>query len=68
MASKPKQPAGPPMTLGNMRSLGVIQVGDSFEALCFPLQDGFLWQSSLGAPYFLISRPAGFWFGWWTSK
>jgi hypothetical protein len=23
MASKPKQPAGPPMTLGNMRHLGV---------------------------------------------
>jgi hypothetical protein len=23
MASKPKQPAGPPMTLGNMRDLGV---------------------------------------------
>ena len=23
MASKPKQPAGPPMTLGNMRQLGV---------------------------------------------
>jgi hypothetical protein len=23
MASKPKQPAGPPMTLGNMRALGV---------------------------------------------
>jgi hypothetical protein len=23
MASKPKQPAGPPMTLGNMRELGV---------------------------------------------
>ena len=56
MASKPKQPPGPPMTLGNMRELGVRRLLVSClnpECLHGGLLDVSAWPAETAVPSFI---------------